>query len=396
VERLDRYAELTVRVGTNLRPGQDMIVVAWVEQAEFARAVAQASYAAGARHVEVWYRDQHVLRSKIELAPEAALDFVPAWELSRQRSTARADAVLVSVANAPEPRLFEGLDPRRVSRAQNTALRELRSEMLSDYAWTVVGVPTAGWAMAMFDEPDVELLWDVFIHCLRLDTPDPGATWTARIDELQRQTQVLNDLGLDAVRFRGPGTDLTVGLFRSSRWCSGVGTTSFGHTRVPNLPTEEIFTTPDPTRTSGFVRATKPLVRDGVLVEGLRMRFEGGEVVEVEAESGVELVRRQLDVDPGARRLGEVALVDGSSRIGQTGLVFFDTLFDENAACHVAYGVGYLEALADSEGKTRAELGVNESAVHTDFMIGGPEVEVDGIATDGSVVPLLRQNAWQV
>jgi aminopeptidase len=225
---------------------------------------------------------------------------------------------------------------------------------------------------------------------------DPAAAWTARIDELQRQTQVLNDLALDAVRFHGPGTDLTVGLLPRSRWRSGLATSSFGHTRAPNLPTEEIFTTPDPSRTSGFVRATKPLVRDGVLVEGLRMRFDEGEIVEVEADSGVELVRRQLDVDAGARRLGEVALVDGSSRIGETGLVFFDTLFDENAACHIAYGVSYLEGLDDYEGKTRAELGVNESAVHTDFMIGGPEVEVDGISVGGTVVPLLRQNAWQV
>jgi aminopeptidase len=396
MDRLERFAELAVRTGLNLQPGQDVIVVAWVEQAELARAVARVAYGAGARHVEIWYRDQYVLRAQIELAADDTLDWLPDWEFTRMRSSARPDAVMLSIRGEPEPLLFQDLDPARVSRVQNNALRDLRTELMSDVAWTVVSAPTPGWANAIFGEPDLERLWALFSHCLRLDTPDPAAAWRARIDELQRQTEVLNGLALDAVHFRGDGTDLTVGLLDSSRWRSGVGTTSFGHTRAPNLPTEEIFTTPDPTRTSGTVRATKPLVSDGVLVEGLQMRFEGGEIVEVEADKGVELVRRELEVDSGARRLGEVALVDGSSRIGETGVVFFDTLFDENAACHIAYGVGYLECIEGHEGKTRAELAVNDSSVHTDFMIGGPAVDVDGIRRDGSVVPLLRENAWQV
>jgi aminopeptidase len=396
VDRLERYADLTVRVGANLQRGQDLVVVAWVEQADFVRALARAGYAAGARHVDVWYRDQHVLEAQVELAPEDALEWVPEWEFTRMRSVAGPHAVMVSLANEPEPMLFQELDAGRLSRVQNNALRDLRTELLGDIAWTVVGYPTPGWASAVFGEPDVERLWEVFAHCLRLDTPDPAAAWEARIDELQQQAQRLNDLALDAVRFRGPGTDLTVGLLPASRWLTGLGTSTFGHTRAPNLPTEEIFTTPDPTRTSGFVRATKPLVRDGVLIEGLRMRFEAGEIVEVDADSGAESVREELDIDRGARRLGELALVDGSSRIGETGLVFYDTLFDENSACHVAYGVAYTNPIEGFEGKSRAELGINESSVHTDFMVGGPEVDVDGIAADGSVVPLLRQNAWQI
>src|SRR3954462_8569835 len=235
MDRLERYAELAVRAGANLQPGQDMIVVAWVEQADLVRALTRAGYAAGARHVEAWYRDQHGVRAQIELAPEDALGFVPEWELSRTRSSARADAVMVSIGNEPDPLLFQSLDPGRVARVQNNALRDLRTELLSDIAWTVVGTPTAGWATAAFGEPDVERLWELFAHCLRLDTPDPVAAWKERVEQLRRQTDVLNELSLDALHFRGPGTDLTVGLLPGSRWLSGAGTTSFGHTRLPNL-----------------------------------------------------------------------------------------------------------------------------------------------------------------
>jgi aminopeptidase len=399
MDRLERFAELAVRAGTNLQPGQDVIVSAYVEQAEVVRAIARASYDAGARHVEVWYRDQHVTRAQIELAPKDALEFVPEWEFTRLRSSARADAVMLSVRSEPEPLLFQSLDPERVSRVQNNALRDLRTELLSDVAWTVISIPTAGWATAIFGEPDLERLWEVFSHCLRLDTPDPAAAWTERIDQLRRQTQTLNDLALDALHFRGPGTDLTVGLLPESRWISAQARTEWGLTHVPNMPTEEVATTPDLRRTEGVVRSTRPLALSGVIVRDLELRFEQGKAVEVQASTGADVIRSQLATDEGASFLGEVALVDGTSRVGATGIVFMSTLFDENATCHIAYGAGLSDAVEGAAGLAPDELlrrGVNVSVVHTDFMIGGPEVDVDGLRGDGESVPLLRNDVWQL
>jgi aminopeptidase len=395
VELLDRYAELAVRVAANLQPGQELVVNAHVEQAPFVRALARAAYRAGSPFVEAWYRDEQVLGARIELAPEESLDWVADWELDRLRTIADRGKALISVSTSPNPRLFEHLDPERVVRAQNTRLRDLGLALTPDLAWTVVGYPTPGWAQAVFGEPDVDRLWDAFERCVRLDEDDPVAAWQERLAELARRAERLNGERLDRVRFRGPGTDLTVGMHPRARWLAAEMTSTSGHTRVTNIPTEEIFTTPDPVRTEGTVRATRPLALDGVVVQGLRMRFAGGEIVEIDADEGAEVVRAQVATDEGSRRLGEVALVDGGSRIGQTGLVYFDTLFDENASCHIAYGLGYLDPVSDG-GETHDELGINRSRVHTDFMIGGPEVDVDGIRADGSVVPLLRGNVWQL
>jgi aminopeptidase len=392
---LARYAQLVVEAGANLQPGMTLVVGGDVEQANYVRAFVRAGYAAGARDVHSFYGDQQVTRTRIERAPEDGLGFVPEWQLERLRSMVDAETVYVAITSAPQPQLFDDLDPGRVARAHDTPLRTLTRELIRDYAWTLVAVPSPGWAQAMFGEPDVARLEEAFVRCLRLDEPDPAAAWRARLAELRTRAAQLDALRLDAVRFRGEGTDLTVGLLPWSRWTCADLTASTGHTRAPNLPTEEIFTTPDPARTHGTVAATRPLVRDGVVIEGLRMRFEEGVVVEVSADTGQELVEAQLDQDAGARRLGEVSLVDGSSRIGQTGLVYFETLFDENATCHIAYGLGYVDAV-DGAGRSAEELRVNVSSVHTDFMIGGPGVEVDGLLADGTVVPLLRAEAWQI
>jgi aminopeptidase len=395
-ELLARYARLVVEVAANVKPGMELVLLADVAHAPLVRALARAGFEAGVRSVQPVYGDQHVLRARIELAPAEALDFSPEWQLERARSFVDGSTVLVYVGNDPEPRLFDRLDPARVGRAYDTPLRALNRQLLGEHSWTVVAAPTVGWATAMFGEPDLARLEDAFVRCLRLDEPDPAAAWRARFAELDVRAQALDALALDAIRFRGAGTDLTVGLFPGARWVSAAVTSGLGHTRVVNLPTEEVFTTPDPARTEGYVTATRPLVCQGVLVERLRLRFERGVAVEATADTGVEIVRAELATDPGARRLGEVALVDGSSRIGQTGLVYFDTLFDENATCHIAYGLGYEDAIPGSAGKTREELGINDSSVHTDFMIGGPGVDVDGILRDGTIVPLLREDAWQL
>jgi aminopeptidase len=243
----------------------------------------------------------------------------------------------------------------------------------------------------MFGEPDVERLWELVEFCVRLDVDDPVEAWRDHVKRLERRARRLNELRLDAVRFSGPGTDLTVGLLPESRWQGAESLTAEGLPYVANMPTEEVFTTPDSRRTEGRVRATRPLAMHGRVVRGLEMRFEAGRIVDVTADEGADFVRGQLASDDNASLLGEVALVDGTSRIGETGLTFFEGLYDENTTCHVAYGGAYAEAVEGEPGE-----GVNVSTVHTDFMVGGPEIDVDGTLADGTVVPLLRRDVWQL
>jgi aminopeptidase len=257
--------------------------------------------------------------------------------------------------------------------------------------WTIIGVPNAGWARQMFGDPDVERLWKVVEFCVRLDAEDPVEAWRGHVKRLERRAQRLNELRLDAVRFSGPGTDLTVGLLPESRWQGAESFTADGLPYVANMPTEEVFTTPDSRRTEGRVRATRPLAMAGSIVRGLELRFEAGRISDVRAEEGADVVRGQLASDENASFLGEVALVDGTSRIGETGLTFFEGLYDENTTCHVAYGGAYAEAVEGEPGE-----GVNVSTVHTDFMVGGPDIDVDGVLADGTVVPLLRREIWQL
>jgi aminopeptidase len=243
----------------------------------------------------------------------------------------------------------------------------------------------------MFGEPDVERLWQLVEFCVRLDVDDPVEAWRDHVRRLDRRAKRLNELRLDAVVFNGPGTDLTVGLLPESRWQGAESYTAGGVPYVANMPTEEVFTTPDARRTEGHVRATRPLAMAGSIVRGLELHFEGGRISDLRAEEGADVVRGQLASDENASFLGEVALVDGTSRIGKTGLTFFEGLYDENTTCHVAYGGAYAEAVEGEPGE-----GVNISTVHTDFMVGGPEIDVDGVLADGTVVPLLRGEVWQL
>jgi aminopeptidase len=399
--RLERYAELAVRVGANLQPGQPLGVVAQLEHAPLARAIARAAYKHGASYVDVHYGDAHVKRALIEGGPDEALTYTPPWMLTRMRDMNEHRGALVAITGDPEPELLDDLDGARVGKARPIELAKANSKQINERLanWTIVSYPTEGWASAVFGEPDVERLWEAVEFATRLDEPDPVAAWQARIATLNASAKRLNDRGLEALRFEGPGTDLTVGLLPVSRWCAARFTTAWGLEHVPNMPTEEVFATPDWRRTEGTVRSTRPLGVLGATVRDLEIRFESGKAVEVHASAGADVVRGQLATDEWAPYLGEVALVDGTSRVGRTGLTFMDTLFDENATCHIAYGDGVVFATEGVDGlsaEERRERGVNSSAIHTDFMIGGPEVEVDALDADGKATPLLRDDVWQL
>ena len=399
-EQLDAYARLIIEVGLNLEAGQTLGISAFVEHAPLVRSVARIAYEQGARYVDVLYLDEYVRRAYVDLAPEETLGVSPEWALERLRSVGDRCAYL-TIRGHPDPTLFDDADGDRIAKSR---MREEQAIWLSHVTnrrvnWCIVGCPTEGWAQAALGEPDLDRMWDAVLATVRMDEPDPVAAWREHIEALIRRAATLNEQSFDAVRFRGPGTDLTVGLHPGSHWRSAEESTYWGRSFVPNLPTEEVFTTPDARRTEGYVRSTYPLLAQGKVVEGLELRFEGGRIVDVQAEKGAEVVRGQVSADDGAAMLGEIALVDGTSRVGKSGIIFVDTLFDENATAHIAYGQGFpfaVEGADDLSPEEQHAAGVSHSSIHTDLMIGGPEVDVDGITVDGAEVPIIRADAWQL
>jgi aminopeptidase len=390
-------ADLAVQVGANVQPGQVVALGSEPGKEQLTRAIAESAYAAGAKFVDLTVFDVYLKRARALHADRDSLKYVPPWLGQRVLALGDERAARISLSGPVAPHALDDIDPELIGLDMLPRVPE-SMKVVNDATtnWTIVPCPTVGWATLVHPrlEPPaaLERLWGQIAHICRLDEPDPVAAWQTRIAALMRVVEALDGLALDRVRFEGPGTDLTVGLLPSSRWQAAKFTTVEGIEHQPNIPTEEVFTTPDPERVDGVVAATKPLFTSGTTVTGLKVRFEGGRAVQIDADQGAEVIRGMVDTDDGAARLGEVALVDREGRIGPLDTVFYDTLLDENAASHIALGGGYEMAVGEPDDIAR----VNRSAVHTDFMIGGDDVTVTGVLRSGETVPLLSGGRWQV
>ncbi len=390
-------AELIVRLGANVQPGQIVSVSSEPGKEPLTRAIADVAYEHGAKFVDLTVFDLHFKRARVLNADPSTLGYVPPWYGERVLALGEHRAARVALTGPVAPQLMDGVDPGLLGRDMLPSVKESIAVVNQRTTnWTVAPCPTPGWATLAHPElePEAALsqLWQEIAHVCRLDEPDPVSAWKSRIARLEGVAEDLGRLQLDAVRLQGPGTDLTVGLFASGRWHAARLQTVEGISHLPNIPTEEVFTTPDPERVDGIVTATKPLFVSGRVITGLRVRFERGRAVEITAEEGAETLQALSAHDSGSARLGELALVDREGRIGPLGTVFFDTLLDENAASHIALGQGLEFAVDDPKDVER----INHSDLHIDFMIGSDEVTVTGVTRDGGTVPLLRGGVWQL
>jgi aminopeptidase len=398
-DELRDYARVILAVGLGLRPGKEVAVNALIEHAPLARALAEQAYAMGARYVDLWYWDPHGKASRLRHAPEGTLAETPTWLDARYAALAERQGTIVNVVGDPEPDLLAGVDPVRAGRDRMPGLQS-RFDVQQDGSveWTFAAYPTAAWAQRVLGAPDPDALWRHLRTVLRLDAPDPIAAWKARMAELDERCAWLTAQQFDAIHLQGGATDLTAGLPPRHRWGTAEIVSRAGIRHVAALPTEEVFTTPDPARTRGTIAASRPLALGGTVVRDLALDFgDGGRVAAVRASSGADVVRGHLAIDDGASLLGELALVDDTSPLQQSGLLFYETLLDESAASHIAWGSGIPDGHQDydpTRPETEAGLPINRSATHTDFCFGGPGVDVDGLCADGTRIPLMRGERW--
>ncbi len=393
---LRRFADLAVGVGANVQPGQIVAIHAEPAQRPFVLELVESAYRRGALFVDVWYFDPEVKRRRLLHAGDASVGYVPPWYGQRALALGEHGAARISIAPSVPPGTLADVDPERAGRDSLPSLKEtLEVVNTRKGTWTIVPYPTAPWAAVVHPElePEAALarLWEEVVHVLRLDEPDAESAWRQRFAALQDAAARVTERHFDALHFKGPGTDLSVGLLPTSRFDGGAMTNLAGIEHGPNLPTEEIASAPDPQRVDGVVRATKPLDVAGSVVRGLRVRFEGGRAVEIDADENAEVLRARCARDDGASRLGEVALVDREGRVGPLDTVFFNTLLDENAASHIAFGNAYEISVAKDDLPR-----INRSAIHLDFMVGGDDVRVTGVTRSDERVPVLVDGTWQV
>lgn len=392
-----RLADLIVGFGANVQPGQIVGLSTYTGKEQLAFEVVRSAYEHGAKWVDVLVSDPWAKRARLMHAADDTLEFVPPWMMDRLEWFSDERAARISLNGPSAPKALDGVDPARTGRDLLPYLPnsgDVVNRMTTN--WCVAPAPTVGWAKLVYpnlpDEEALDALWDAMAHICRLDEPDPADAWRERAQTLELIAARLSDRRFDAIRLHGPGTDLTVGLFPSSVWHAADFVTVDGLRHFPNIPSEEMFTTPDPSRVDGHVTATRPLEVYGAMIDGIRVEFSGGKAVRLDAEVGADSLRSIAASDEGACRLGELALVDGEGRIGPLGTVFCDTLIDENSASHIALGSAYDLGVESTDDKAL----INHSRIHVDFMIGAPELDVDGLTTDGTTTPLLRGGAWQI
>jgi len=403
-KRMDDYAKLTVQVGLNLQKGQRLFINAPLEAAPFVRRVVKQAYENGAERVSVNWHDDETQRVHLQKAPEATLKEVPVWDIERYRQMVDHHDCLLSVTGH-NPRAYEGINPERLmltSRANGEQLHFFQvAQLKGDIHWAIVGVPTAAWAQTVFPdlptEEAIAKLWEAIFKTVRVDQPDPVQAWREHERNLKEKTAFLNEKRFKTLHYKSAGTDLHIDLHPDHVWLGGSHQSTFGTRYIPNMPTEEVFTAPLKTGVNGTVRSTKPLSLMGNMVEDFILAFENGKVVDVQAKKGLEALQKALDMDEGMRYLGEVALVPHDSPISNLNIIFNNTLYDENASCHLALGAAITMNIKGSGGLSKEELvkkGVNQSVGHTDFMIGSADLDIDGETADGERIPLFRNGNW--
>ncbi len=402
--KLDRLAELAIKVGLQLKAGQDLLVTAPTAALPLVRKVAEHAYRAGAGLVTPVLSDETVTLSRYRYAPDDGFDRAPGWLYDGMSKAFAANTARLAIVG-DNPMLLAGENPAKVARASkanSVAYQPALEKIVNfDVNWNIIAYPSSSWAKQVFpdDEEDVAVakLADAIFAASRVDNDDPIAAWEKHNATLRNRTEWLNGQRFGALHYSGPGTDLTIGLAERHEWVGGASTAKNGITCNPNIPTEEVFTTPHARRVSGHVVSTKPLSYQGSLIDGIAVRFEEGCIVAAKAARGEEVLNKVLDTDEGSRRLGEVALVPHSSPISKSGLLFFNTLFDENAACHIALGQCYSKCFVDGARLTPEQIaaqGGNKSLIHIDWMIGSDQTEIDGIHADGRRVPVFRKGEW--
>lgn len=405
-EKVENYANLAVRVGVNIQKGQTLFVRAPLFAADFVRLVAKKAYEAGAKHVRVEWSDEELTKMKFELAPDEAFDEYPNWQAKALEEEADNNAAFLSITGG-NPDLLKDADPDRVARANKAAgmaLDTFRRYIQSDkVSWSIVAVPTVSWAEKVFPdakgEEAVTKLWEAIFAATRINETDPVAAWKQHLATLDEKRNKLNDHHFHALHYKGKGTDLTIELPETHIWTSGGSTSKAGIDFVANMPTEEVFSAAKKDGVNGTVTSTKPLNYGGTLITNFTLTFKNGKVVDFSAERGEETLKRLLDSDEGARYIGEVALVPHRSPISDTNLIFYNTLFDENASNHLALGSAYAFNIEGGKTMSPAELekhGLNQSITHVDFMMGAADMDIDGIDKDGNRVPLFRNGDWAI
>lgn len=405
-QKLEQYAELIVKVGANVQQGQSVFVMASTEMVELVRLVAGKAYDAGASNVHVDWTDEGLSRLKYEKAADEVFTRFPEWEVAKRNDFLDQRAAFISI-NSPNPDLLKGIDPGRIAnyqKAAGQAMDRFRQFIQSDkVSWTLVAAPTQAWATKIFPdlgaEEAVDRLWETIFQAVRLYADDPVQAWKEHDANLHKKVDILNSKHFQKLHYKAPGTDLTIELPEKHLW---VGASSISEQNVPfmaNMPTEEVFTAPKKTGVNGYVSSTKPLNYGGNVIRDIKLTFEEGRIVKVEASEGQEILQGLVDTDEGSHYLGEVALVPHESPISQSNILFYNTLFDENASNHLALGSAYAFNIEGGKTMSPDELaanGLNQSIVHVDFMIGSAEMDIDGILADGTVEPIFRKGNWAI